>query len=442
MSPKKTVRYIFLCLCMTGLIIALAYGHQIIKIASSYCAKIVCSCLFVSGRSLESIKAEDLYAIPFARIQVDDSQHLIASDIYGLGTSRAIFRPGLVCTLVNELSVEEILDQSAATLVDTLYSSLQEVSFIPSNIDSLQLSRVIQQAFTETSVDHVKRTRAVNILYKGQLVWEQYAPGITASTPLLGWSMTKSVTNAMIGVLVKAGKLDIYQPAPIQEWQTDDRKSITIDQLLRMSSGLDFGEAYSRPSDATKMLFLKKSAGTFAMQSKIGNPPGTKWYYSSGTSNILQEIIRRQFKTIADYQAYPHDHLFDKIGMHSAIIEPDASGTYIGSSFMYATARDWARFGQLYLQDGIWAGERILPEGWVSYSAKETPHSDGQYGAHFWMDHLDKSFPQDAYYADGYEGQYVVIIPSKQLVIVRLGCTQDDAFDLNTFVKDIVAAIQ
>ena len=128
--------------------------------------------------------------------------------------------------------------------------------------------------------------------------------------------------------------------------------------------------------------------------------------------------------------------------MHSAIIEPDASGTYIGSSFMYATARDWARFGQLYLQDGIWAGERILPEGWVSYSATETPHSDGQYGAHFWMDHSDKSFPQDAYYADGYEGQYVVIIPSKQLVIVRLGCTQDDAFDLNTFVKDIVAAIQ
>jgi hypothetical protein len=167
------------------------------------------------------------------------------------------------------------------------------------------------------------------------------------------------------------------------------------------------------------------------------------WSYSSGTTNILQEIIRRQFASLAEYRAFPHQRLFQKIGMNSAVLEPDASGTYVGSSFMYATARDWAKFGQLYLQDGVWQGERLLPEGWVKYSSTETPHSGGLYAAQFWIDHADKTFPQDAFMALGFEGQSVTIIPSKQLVIVRLGCTPDErSFNRSAFVKSVLASVK
>jgi CubicO group peptidase (beta-lactamase class C family) len=313
---------------------------------------------------------------------------------------------------------------------------------MPQNIDSAALFGALAAAFPEDSLPMI-RTRAVTIFYKGKLLAERYGKGITEATPLLGWSMTKSVTNALIGLLVKDGKIDIYKPAPIEEWQNDARKQITTDQLLRMSSGLDFLEIYSLPSDATQMLFRKKGAGAYALLSKQKTKPDQEWNYSSGTTNILQEIIRRQFASHADYLAFPHLRLFQKIGMKSAVLEPDASGTYVGSSFMYATGRDWAKFGQLYLQDGVWNGQRILPEGWVKYSSTETPLSKGKYAAQFWLNHNDKSFPQGAFMALGFEGQSVTIVPSKELVIVRLGCTPDeDDFDRNQFIKDIVAAIK
>lgn len=209
-----------------------------------------------------------------------------------------------------------------------------------------------------------------------------------------------------------------------------------------MSSGLGFEENYAAPSDATQMLFRKKGAGAYALLSKAANEPDKVWSYSSGTSNILQEIIRRQFATQKDYFAFPHQRLFHKIGMKSAVLEPDASGTFVGSSFMYATARDWAKFGQLYLQDGVWNGERLLPEGWVKYSATETSYSDGKYAAHFWLDHQDKTFPQDAFMAVGFEGQYVTVVPSKNLVIVRLGCTPKDNFNHSALVRGVVAAVK
>lgn len=253
--------------------------------------------------------------------------------------------------------------------------------------------------------------------------------------------MTKSVTNAMVGLLVKDGKLDVTKPTPITEWANDNRKLITLDNLLRMSSGLKFEEVYSGISDATKMLFSKAGAGQYAIQSPIEGPPATKWYYSSGTSNILQEIIRRQCKTHAEYLNFPHQRLFQKLGMNTAHLEPDASGTFVGSSFMYASARDWAKFGQLYAQDGIWKGERLLPEGWVAYSSRETPHSDGRYAAQFWTYIRKEGLPADSFTMNGFEGQFVLIIPSKQLVAVRLGCSPEEKyFNEVRFFKEIAAA--
>ncbi len=438
MSNKRKIIYGIVFIVLLGLAYAGNFAVRYAYVGSSYNAKTVCSCMFVSGRELESIKTEDLYAVPFATIKVDKEKQTVSTNIYGFAKVKAIYRKGLGCTLVNELSEEEIRKQPSVPSADTLTEQLS-FSISPQKI---ALEKILNDAFEEKSPEHIIRSRAIVVLQDGKFIAEKYAQNITAQTPLLGWSMTKSVTNAMVGILVKDGKLDIKKPAPINEWKNDSRKKITIDHLLRMSSGLDFAEVYDAPGDATDMLFRKKGAGAYAIQSKTATEPDKVWSYSSGTTNILQEIIRRQFASHAEYLAFPHQKLFHKIGMKSAVIEPDASGTYVGSSFMYATGRDWAKFGQLYLQDGIWNGERLLPEGWAKYSATETPHSNGHYAAQFWINHEDKDFPQDAFMAVGFESQMVAIVPSKKLVIVRLGCTPKDDFKHEQLVKDIVAVLK
>ena len=438
---KKALRFSLLIILLFGFLYGLRFGLDYANIASSYAAKTVCSCTFISKRPLASIQAEDLYQVPYVDVTIDSSTQIVSASIYGLATAKAIFRKGFGCTLINGTSIEELQQQQGFANPSPLADTAQLVA--DPQINQPKLTRLVDSIFHEHDPQHLLRTRAVVILHKGKIVSEQYAKGIHQRMPLLGWSMTKSVTSALIGILVKAKKLDIHRPAPVKEWEEDERKNITIDHLLRMSSGLTFEENYSKPSDATRMLFKEKGAGNYAISSKAGFKPNEKWSYSSGTSNILQEIIRRQFPNSTAYWAFPYQALFQKIGMQSAILEPDAAGTFIGSSFMYATARDWAKFGQLYLQDGVWKNERLLPEGWVKYAATETPHSNGDYAAHFWINHHDKTYPQDAFWADGFEGQSITIIPSKELVVVRLGCTpKSKNFDENRFIKEVVACVR
>lgn len=442
MSRKKITGYAVLLVLLGALAYGLKYGLSYAYIGSSYAAKTVCSCVFVSGRDLKTVQSQDLYAVPFATTEVDQTARTVSANIYGLAHTKAMYREGMGCTLVNETTEDELGKQPEVPQANAVAEQPAIPAKRPVEVNQQALQKAIEAAFVEKDPAHPVRTRAVAVLYKGQLVAEKYAAGITAQTPLLGWSMTKSVTNALVGMLVKDGKLDIHKPAPVDEWKNDSRRNITLDNLLRMSSGLAFEENYAQPGDATYMLFRANGAGAYAIQSKPLAAPGEVWSYSSGTTNILQEIIRRQFSSLTEYRAFPHQRLFQKIGMSSAVLEPDASGTYVGSSFMYATARDWAKFGQLYLQDGVWQGERLLPEGWVTYSSTETPHSGGKYSAQFWIDHADRTFPPDAFMALGFEGQSVTIIPSKQLVIVRLGCTPDERdFNRSAFVKAILASI-
>ena len=262
--------------------------------------------------------------------------------------------------------------------------------------------------------------------------------------------MTKSVTGALVGLPVKDGQLDIHQPAPVPEWADGDpRSAITLDQLLRMSSGLDFNEDYGMVTDVTRMLFVRDDAGAYAAQADLAHEPDTVWDYSSGTTNIIARVVRDA--TDSD-PSFARRRLFEPLGMDSAVIEIDAAGSYIGSSFMYATARDWGRFGQLFLQDGRWNGERILPEGWVDYSTTPTPGAlRGRYGAQWWLNHGtpgnpdNRSFPQlppDAFWADGYDGQMVMVVPSRDAVIVRLGLTKDEsAYPAGEILAGVLAAL-
>jgi CubicO group peptidase (beta-lactamase class C family) len=219
-----------------------------------------------------------------------------------------------------------------------------------------------------------------------------------------------------------------------------------------MTSGLAFEERYGAFADATSMLFLSRSAPAYAERSRLASAPGSVWSYSSGSSNLLSGILRTGFAgDTAAYHRFPREALFARVGMRSALIETDAAGNFVASSFGYATARDWARFGLLHAQDGVWQGERVLPADWVAHVRTPTaPAPQGSYGAHWWLnagspgaphDRPLPSLPADLYYASGYEGQSVVVLPSHELVVVRLGQSEpEEAFDLERFLAAVLAA--
>jgi CubicO group peptidase (beta-lactamase class C family) len=295
----------------------------------------------------------------------------------------------------------------------------------------------------------------VVVVYNGQLIAERYAPEFNLNTPQLGWSMSKSVTNALVGLLVQQDKLELHSPAPVPEWQkaNDPRHKITLDQLLRMSAGLEFDEEYAPFSDAVYMFYDSYDFAAYAANKPLETEPDAKWHYSSGTANIISRIVRQTIeKEYENYYEYLYQKLFHKIGMFSVVLEPDPSGTFVGSSYTFATPRDWARFGLLYLQDGVWNRERILPEGWVKYTTTPTPRApQGEYGALFWLnagltsnasDRMMPSIPRDTFFADGFQGQRVFVVPSKNLVLVRFGATSvKSAWNDEAFVASILAAL-
>ena len=264
--------------------------------------------------------------------------------------------------------------------------------------------------------------------------------------------MAKSVLAALVGVAVSDGRLTLHAPAPVPEWSAPDdpRHAITLDDLMRMSSGLTFDETYGAINDVSRMLFTVPDTGAFAARSPLEFPPGTHWSYSSGTANIVARLLRDSFHgDVAALILYADQRLFDPAGMTSAFFELDESGTPIGSSFAFMTARDWARFGELHRRDGMWDGRRILPEGWVRYVTTPTPDApDGSYGALWWLNAGAPGkpsqrpwplLPTDTYAARGHSGQWVVVVPSAKLVVVRLGLSFPD--DGNDGTEQLVAGV-
>lgn len=451
---KKRNRWMLIFLLLLFLLAAFwfLYLQPRLPVMTGYAAKNMCSCVFVSGRSPESIRAVDLnfFPINLTHTEIDREARTVTATIFGMAPRTAVFREGLGCTLVVETTAEALREQAAAytpperlpanpdTIPWPTGDQLQDTIF--PEVDEDKLQAAIQFAFEEPEL----HTRGVVVVYRGQLVGEAYAPGFDYRTPQLGWSMTKSITSALIGILVREGKLDLDQPAGFPIWKDDIRRGITIDDLLRMSSGLSWVEDYGwRQADVLKMLYLGGDMADYTMRRPPSADPGSEWVYASGTTNLLSFIIRREMDSLEDYWAFPREALFNRIGMRSAIVEPDASGTLVGSSYGFATPRDWARFGLLYLNDGVWDGERILPEGWVDYSRETAPASAGEYGAQFWLNKAGTlpDVPEDTYACQGFQEQRVFIIPSRDLVVVRMGVTEDDAFDFNRFLIEILEAI-
>jgi len=300
-------------------------------------------------------------------------------------------------------------------------------NFQKSNFDRAGCEQAIAFAFSDAAHETMGETHAFLAVQGGEIVLEHYTDGREQTSTFPSWSKAKSITQALIGILVKAGRLDLQAPVRVPEWQDEDdpRRAITLDQLLRMSSGLRFAEDYvdAGVSDVIEMLFGSGKADVAAHAAKmpLDHAPDTVWNYSSGTSNIVARLAADTIGKQGDaFKDWMFELLLSKIGMRSALPKFDEAGTFIGSSFCYATARDFARFGLLYLRDGVWAGERILPKGWVDYArtpTKTPPDEPMGYGAHWW---LGLAGP-DSFSANGYEGQFTVCVPSLDLILVRHG---------------------
>ena len=431
-------------------------------IMTGMAAKTMCSCVYVTGRNPGSVVEQELRVMPgltWADIELNSADSSVTASLLGR-TAKAIYRKGLGCTLLFERSEADVRNQRINVPVppsfdpDTIpWPTGNKIE--PANRDSLlkmdRITQAIDVAFKDVDPENPVNTHAIAVLYDGKLIAEKYAPGFDHNSRLMGWSMTKSITNGLIGILANEGKIHVEDPAPIQEWQNDERKKITLDNLLKANSGLAWSESYFNPYASFHDMFIRSDdKGAYASTLQTEHEPGTYFEYSSASTILLSRIIRQQVGD-KNYYRFPYEKLFYKIGMTTAIMEPDASGTFVGSSYCYASARDWARLGLLYLQDGVWNGERILPAGWVKYSTTPSDAAlKGEYGAQIWLNAGSKNdpeqcnypgLPHDAFVFQGFERNTVTVIPSRKLVVVRLGVTQNKNFDYTALINGIIGGL-
>jgi len=443
---KLLKRIGLLLIPILGIIIYTNYPK--LNLISGFASKNMASSVFIAERSADYVANNDnnMPLVKLANVKLNTKDQSTTGSVYGLMPRKSIYREGLGCVLINDDYTEtesfpipnrfiknDILPfpYGAIALKDTLFA----------NVDYDKLNTAINNSFSNPNV---KKTRSVLVYHKNRIIGEKYAEGFNENSKILGWSMTKSIISTLYGILEYKGEINLNHSAPIDAWQQDERKNITINHLLRMQSGLAWEEDYTKISDVTKMLFLDADMTASQANKKAIAAPTKIWNYSSGTTNLLSGILRKQFDNYQDYLDFPYRALIDKIGMNSMLLEADMEGNYVGSSYAWATTRDWAKFGILYLNKGNWNGEQLFDEKWINYITTPTEHSDGTYGAHFWLNANGKypNVPRDMYSANGFQGQRVYIIPSKDLVIVRMGLAEDPEFDFNSFLNEILSAIK
>lgn len=408
---------------------------QALRVASSLTAHELCSQTFVAHRDPEAVFREyvrPMVGVPgvkqLLRFEVDAAHHDVTASVGGGFAARAVYAEGRGCTVVH--TAREL----GAIAVPPIPPG--GVALVPALDPALDAA--VARAFAEpTDGPHLGR-KAIVVVADGKILAERYAPGYGPDTPMQSWSMAKSVTNALIAVLVRDGKLAVGQPAPVARWQTpsDPRRAVTIDQLLRQTSGQPFGQSNSGFDRSTHMQFLSSDTAGVSAAANF-DPPGTRWSYTDGNYAILSGIVRDAVGgTPEAVVGFARDAVFAPLGMTSALFEFDEVGTPMGADWVFATARDWARFGLLYASDGVVGERRILPAGWAAYSASPTPEAEIGYGAGFFTNvgasrgaahRRAWGAPADSFLALGNSGQVVLIVPSHRLVVVSLGFSLDDS---------------
>ncbi|MEO0341425.1 MAG: serine hydrolase, partial [Bacteroidota bacterium] len=414
-----------------------------------YAAKKMCSCTFIADRDQESIQQDDLGFGPLGmtKTEINRANKSVTTTLLGMVPRTAEYREDVGCILLKgeddyniKLSVNRpILADTSAWPRGTKTSKAASLS----NVNYEKLNQAIEAAFDPSKEMDSLKTRAVVVVHQGQIIGESYAKGFDPETEILGWSMTKSIASTMAGILAKDGKLSLEDTNLFPEW-TDERANISLKDMLQMQSGLEFLEVYESLSDANQMLFTEDKVSDIPKNKPLIHEPGTHWSYSSGTTNLISDYVLQKSESQEAYLRLPYERIFNKIGMNTAVMETDESGLYIGSSFCYATPRDWAKFGLLYLNEGNWFGEQIVDTSWVDFVSTPASGSGGIYGGQFWLNAGHSAYPdvpEDLFSCNGFQGQYVFIIPSEDLVVVRMGLAEAPPFNPNQFLSQIIAAI-
>lgn len=403
---------------------------DLLRVATGYSAKIVCSNVFLAGRDPAEVMAVDVQApghplLKLVNVAVDAPQQRVTARLLGLfATATAVNRPGLGCATVPDGDVAAAMQVSLA------------VAPGPEPVAGTWPDGDGQATVTGTGLADILDNaalvgpgmRAIVVVKNGHLIAEAYGPGFSAETPLLGWSMVKSVNALLLGQVMGEGKLGLDETGLFPEWTDEARRTISVRDLLGMESGLGFNEDYGDVSDVNRMLFLEPDMAGFAASTPSVAAPGSAFAYSSGTANLLARLWMDRVGEGA--LAYPREKLFAPLGMHSAVMEADASGTLVGSSYIYATARDWARLGQFILADGMWNGQRLVPAEMMALLRTSNGLPGWYSQAQTWLAGPQESdgepmvgLPADAVWLQGHDGQSIAVIPSAGLVVVRLGLT-------------------
>ncbi|UPJ49916.1 serine hydrolase [Bradyrhizobium sp. 200] len=448
-------------ICVAALAGASVYFRpdRAVRVATGYVAHNICSKTFVSGLDPQLVFAEvsDRAGIRrlrhVLRFNIDRGAWTVDASTLGLFRSRAAVHDGLGCVELHGRKEPYLLKSDVEALKKTP-PSLPEIAG-PAVVEPSDpaIKTALDHAFEEPATPPFRRTKAVVVVHDGKVIAERYAAGVGVDTPLLGFSMTKSVVNALIGILTQQGLVTPSMPAPILEWRGagDPRREIEVEHLMRMTSGLDLDETNSG-FDPSSRMYLQDDTAAYAVNAKMIAPLGTRWHYSSPTTQILARIIRDAVGGPEQTLAFAWRELFNPLGMRNVTLEFDGAGTLQGSAYMLASARDWARFGLLYLNDGVVGEKRILHEDWVDFCAAATLDTD--YAAGFWTNRSEHpnararvrlGMPRDAFFASGDLGQRIVIMPSQRLVVVRLGDSVDPTGDIRglaRLVKEVIAAVQ
>lgn len=405
----------------------------LLSVGSGYAAKIVCSNAFIAGRDPAEVLAKDVQApghplLKLMRQHVDLEEKTVTTHLLGaFAPGHAAWHEGFGCSSVPDGDFRAARQAVSDVPLPQIPAGDPAVAWPEGEAvtqDPRFAALLADPALTGPDM------RAVVVVHEGRIVAEAYGEGFSAGTPLLGWSMTKSVNAALVGRLVQAGALSPGMDNLFAEWRGDARARITLAQLLAMESGLAFNESYGTVADVTRMLFLEPDMTRFVLSLPLEANPGERFNYSSGTAVLLSRLWMEALGGRAQALSFPARALFAPLGMTSAVMEPDETGVFVGSSYMYATARDWARFSLLLLNDGVWRGTRLLPEGFVAAMATPTAASGGAYGRlQTWAkgpgeeSDADYGLPDETFWMLGHDGQSAAIIPSQGLAVIRLGLT-------------------
>lgn len=451
-------------------VIGLLLHYRIPQNGAGMAAQGVCSATFVAGRdSGQDVFTEDIKpaspAFDLISTSIDQQNRTVTAKFLGLFERRASLLTNRGCVLDED--PQPGAQPHVSKPANPALWPQGDAAVAPADqgpgVAGKQLQGVVDGAFVGAGDPNGVNARGVAVVHDGKLLAIKEAPGFQNGTPQLGWSMSKTVAAmlyykraAEVGLELNKPVVDAFpsgrQPPWVNDWKADDRRGITVGDLIFMKSGLAISESYQPWGDVVQMLYSAPSMADWAADHPLAHQPGSFWYYTSGGANILSEVTQGQFAADPEYWAYPKQSLFDPIGATSATMETDTSGTWVGSSYLWASVADWARFGQLMLADGKWGDKQVLPPGWLKLAATPAlPTGDGHgYGAQTWLAgakdggecNANPGVPTDTMTMDGHWGQVVAMIPSRKAVIVRMGWTvNEDNFDECKFISDVVATL-